>query len=114
MYSTTCMDRTLFRLYRYLSIVSLLFSGLVFFYYIVGSFQLFVPTTQYFLLTVLYGVSSLSFWSGVNLLTLSALRGILRLKHSPVDFFWGGIALLGGGSFLILSQFILTFLRPYL
>lgn len=114
MYSTLCMDRILFRLYRYLSIGGFLFSGLVFFYYIVGSFQLFVPTTQYFLLSVLYGVSSLSFWSGANLLALSLIRGILRLKAAPMDYLWGGMALLGGGFFLILTRFIFAFLHAYL
>ncbi|MCX7786877.1 MAG: hypothetical protein N2442_04165 [Spirochaetes bacterium] len=105
------MDRILFQLYRYLSIVGFLFSALVFFYYIIGSFQMFTPTTQYFLLTVLYGVSSVSFWSGVNLLALSLVRGVLRMKPVPMDFLWGGIALVGGGFFLILTQFLFAFLR---
>ena len=114
MYSTNCMDRILFRLYRYLSIVGVLFSSLVFFYYVVGSFQMFVPSTQYFLLTILYGVASISLWSGVNLLALSAMRGILRLKPALMDFFWGGVALVGGGGFLIFTQFIFAFLHSHL
>lgn len=113
MYSTTRMDRILVRVYRYLSIVGFLFSVLVFFYYIVGSFQLFVPSTQNFLLTVLYGVSSVSFWSGVNLLAFSTIRGILRLKPTPMDFFWGSMALLSGGVFLILTQLIFAFLHSH-
>lgn len=108
------MDRFLFRLYRYLSIVGILFSSLVFFYYLVGSFQMFIPPTQYFLLTILYGLASISFWSGVNLLALSTLRGILCLKLSLMDFFWGGVALVGGGVFLIFTQFIFAFLHSHL
>lgn len=105
------MYRTLLRLYRFLAITALFFTCLVFFYYLIGSYQVFVPATQRFLLTLMVVGSTITLWSGANLLAYALLQQVLRVKYPPLDYLWSFISLLGGVVLGLIARFILRIIH---
>ncbi|MFQ3620302.1 MAG: hypothetical protein SNJ78_05060 [Spirochaetales bacterium] len=105
------MNRMLWQVNRFFSMAGILLSLLTCYLYLLGSFQRFIPSTQYLLLILLYVLATMSFWSGVNLLLRLITHRLFNIRTPRIDLLLGSASLVGGAFFLFFSQVILSFLQ---